>query len=50
VRGPVRRPHVAPDPAFAATAARAQLGGSGLGDLAGDVFDRLLGGKRKRER
>jgi len=48
VRGPVRRPHVSPDPSFAATAARGLLDGTGLEGLAGDVLERVLGGKRKR--
>ena len=49
-RGPVGRPHVSPDPAFAATVARALLGGSGAGEAAGDLLERLFGGKRKRDR
>ncbi len=49
-RGPVGRPHVSPDPAFAATVARALLGGSGAGEAAGDLLQRLFGGKRKRDR
>jgi uncharacterized protein involved in outer membrane biogenesis len=47
VRGPVRRPRVTPDPAFAAEVARGVLG-RGLGEAAGDVLERLLGGRRKR--
>ncbi|HUE30327.1 MAG TPA: AsmA-like C-terminal region-containing protein, partial [Verrucomicrobiae bacterium] len=50
VRGPVGRPHVTPDPAFAATVARALLGGSEAGQAAGDLIERLFGGKRKRDR
>jgi hypothetical protein len=46
VRGPVRHPHVTPDPAFAADVARGVLGG-GLGEAAGDVLQRLLGGHKK---
>jgi len=42
VRGPVRRPKVTPDPEFAATAARALIGG-GLGDVAGDMLQKLFG-------
>ena len=49
-RGPVGRPHVSPDPVFAATVARALLGGSGAGEAAGDLLERLFGGKRKRDR
>jgi uncharacterized protein involved in outer membrane biogenesis len=47
VRGPVRRPHVSPDPAFAGTVARALLG-SGVGEAAGDLLQRLLGGHHRR--
>jgi len=47
VRGPVRRPHVTPDPAFAGTVARAMLG-SGVGEAAGDLLQRLLGGRHRR--
>jgi uncharacterized protein involved in outer membrane biogenesis len=50
VRGPLRHPRVTPDPAFAATAASALLGGSGLGEAAGGVIERFLGGKRRRAR
>jgi hypothetical protein len=50
VRGPVRRPRVTPDPAFATAAARGLLGGTGLEGLAGDLVDRLLGGKKKKKR
>ncbi len=49
VRGPVRHPRVTPDPSFAATAARALIGGS-LGEAAGSVLERLLGKHRKQER
>ena len=49
VHGPVRKPRVTPDPAFAGTVARALIGG-GLGDVAGDVLERLLGPRRRRER
>ena len=49
-RGPVGRPHVSPDPAFAATVARALLGGSNLGEAAGGLLKRLLGGRRRQER
>lgn len=49
VRGPVRHPRVTPDPAFAGTVARGLIGG-GLGEAAGDVLERLLGGRRGRER
>ena len=49
VRGNVRRPHVTPDPAFAATVARGLLGGKDLGEAASNLLDRLFGGKRKRE-
>jgi len=49
-RGPIGRPHVSPDPAFAATVARAFLGGSGVGEAAGGLLERLLGGQRKRDR
>jgi len=41
---------VSPDPVFAATVARALLGGSGAGEAAGDLLERLFGGKRKRDR
>jgi AsmA-like C-terminal region len=50
VRGPVRRPRVTPDPSFATAAARGLLGGTGLEGLAGDVIDRFLGGRKKKER
>ena len=50
VRGPVSQPHVSPDPAFAATVARALLGGSEAGQAAGELLERLFGGKRKRDR
>ena len=50
VRGNVRRPHVTPDPAFAATVAKGLLGGRDLGEAADNLIDRLLGGKRKRGR
>ena len=50
VRGPVRRPRVTPDPAFASAAARGLLGGTGLEDLAGELVDRLFGGKKKQKR
>jgi hypothetical protein len=49
VQGNLRRPRVTPSPEFAATAARALIGG-GLGEVAGDVLERLLGGKTKRAR
>jgi hypothetical protein len=49
-RGPVRHPQVTPDPAFAATVARALLGGRDLGEAAGSLIDRLFGGKRKKGR
>jgi AsmA-like C-terminal region len=45
VRGPLDHPHVTPDPSFAATAAGALLGGTGLGEAAGSLLERLLGGK-----
>ena len=48
VHGPVRRPHVTPDPQFAAAAARGLLGGS-LGDVAGEALERLLGGHRRHD-
>jgi uncharacterized protein involved in outer membrane biogenesis len=47
-RGPVRRPRVTPDPAFAGTAARALLGGTGLGEAAGSALERLLGGGKRK--
>jgi hypothetical protein len=50
VRGPVRHPRVTPDPSFASAAARGLLGGTGLEGLAGEVIDRFLGGKKKKER
>jgi hypothetical protein len=50
VRGPVRRPRVTPDPSFASAAARELLGGTGLEDIAGELVDRLLGGKKKQKR
>src|SRR5438128_3684127 len=49
-RAPGGRPHVSPDPPCAATVARALLGGSGAGEAAGDLLERLFGGKRKRDR
>jgi hypothetical protein len=49
-RGPVRRPQVMPDPAFASTVARSLLGGRDLGEAAGSLIDRLFGGKRKKDR
>jgi hypothetical protein len=39
---------VRPSPEFASTAAKALLGNTGLGDVAGDVLEKLLGGKSKR--
>ena len=48
LRGPLERPHVTPDPSFAASAARAALGGAGLEGLAEGVLQRFLGAKRKR--
>jgi AsmA-like protein len=45
-RGPVRRPEVTPDPAFAATAARALIGKE-AGEAAGQLLERLFG-ERKR--
>jgi hypothetical protein len=38
---------VTPDPAFAGTVARAMLG-SGVGEAAGDLLQRLLGGRHHR--
>src|SRR5207247_11212888 len=49
-RGPVGRPHVSPDPEFAATVARALIGGSGVGEAAGGHLARLIGGRRWRAR
>jgi uncharacterized protein involved in outer membrane biogenesis len=50
VRGPLNHPQVTPDPAFAATVARALLGGTGLGEAAGGVLERFLGGRRHKSR
>jgi hypothetical protein len=50
VRGPLRHPHVTPEPEFAATVARGLLGGAGLEDVAGGLLERFLGGKRERKR
>jgi len=50
VRGPLGAPRVSPDPRFAATVARALLGGSDAGEAAGGLLERLLGGRRRRER
>jgi hypothetical protein len=47
VHGPLQHPKVTPDPAFAATVARALLSGSGLGDVAGSVLEQLLKRGRK---
>jgi hypothetical protein len=50
VRGRLPRPAVTPDPAFAAGLARAILGGSGLGEAAGSLVERLLAPRRRRAR
>jgi hypothetical protein len=50
VHGPLHHPQVTPDPAFAATVARALLGETGLGEAASGVLERFLGGKRRQGR
>ena len=50
VHGPLHHPQVTPDPAFAATVARALLGDTGLGEAASGVLERLLGGKHHQGR
>jgi len=50
VRGPIRHPRVTPAPEFAATVARTLLAGTGLGEAAGNVLERLLGARHRRAR
>jgi hypothetical protein len=47
IHGPLQRPRVTPDPAFAATVARSLLSGSGLGEVAGSVLEQFLKKRRK---
>jgi hypothetical protein len=47
VHGPLDHPHVTPDASFVATAAGAFLGGPGLGEAAGSLLEKLLGGKHR---
>jgi uncharacterized protein involved in outer membrane biogenesis len=50
VHGPLEHPHVTPDGGYAAKVARGLLGGTGLEDVAGDLVERFLGGKKRRGR
>jgi uncharacterized protein involved in outer membrane biogenesis len=47
IEGPLRRPRVTPDPAFAATVARGLLPSGTVGDAVGSALEQLLGGKRR---
>jgi hypothetical protein len=50
VHGTLKHPHVTPSSEFVSTAARALLGDTDLGEAAGGILERLLGGKGKRRR
>ena len=50
VRGQLHHPRVTPEPAFVASVTRGLLGGTGLEEKASSLVERLLGGKRRRER
>ena len=47
IEGPLHRPRVTPDPAFAATVARGLLPSGTVGDAVGSALEQLLGGKRR---
>ena len=50
VHGPLQHPRVTPEPAFVAAITRGLLAQTGIEERASSLVERLLGGKRRRER